>query len=151
MFWVINLNPPKHFNYKPVNYFSMSTTIDLSPEKQQDHFILSFLVWLAKNFKQTGDDEYLDVSVAVLPQNKLVFRTAAECLAQYRKQQIPQLPPLFGHSDNETSAIAEAKRQNKALFCGYEKIQSTLALNNEPLIFKQTIRDIIIETMDQIS
>lgn len=129
----------------------MNSTLDLSPEKQQDNFILSFLYCLNKSYKQISDDEYQPLDEKATFKNEVQCFTAEECLALYRKQQIPPLSFLSAHTDKDMAIIKETQRQILVLFNGYQKLKSLLTVDSESQIFKQKIRDIIIETLEQIT
>ncbi|SRR6266566_992532 len=129
----------------------MNTTLDLSPEKQQDNFILSFLNWLNKSYKKVGEDDYHPSGEKTRFRDEVQCFTAEECLNLYRKQQIPPLPSLSTQTDTAIATIKETQSQILILFNGYQKLKSLLTVDGESRIFKQKIRDIIIETLEQIT
>src|SRR4051812_1061198 len=131
----------------------MNTTKNLSPEKQQDEFILAFTYWLNCNFLHIGNDQYRE-HTDPRPNNTAFLRSAAECLDLFRKQQIPPLPPIEIKSaakmDRTILSLAdEATRRCLALFNCSQKINYLLATTDN--VTKRAIAGIIEEAMTEIS
>lgn len=126
----------------------MNTTANLSPQKEQDDFTLSFLHWLGGNFKQTGNDAYCLLEDADKPFPEVTLFTTAQCLEQYRKQCIPPLPSLATDSEHKLLSLArDAIRKNSIMFIGYQKIHALLLKEGD--VEKEAIKGIIIDTMTQ--
>lgn len=122
----------------------------LSPETQQANFTLCFLAWLDKNFCQTtsdcGDLCYFHVSERQKDCEEITYFTPAQCLEEFRSQQVAPLPEMSLLSSAYTTILQyadKAERLRKALELVFELLSADIP--------KDEIKTFIAEAVAQNS
>lgn len=120
----------------------------MTTEQQENNFALRFAYFLSTNFIEVQPDKYYPFDPKGRQPYDVPPLTAAGCLDEFRKQDIPMLPALPAETDEKTQSLtAEYARVNMVLIKGYTSMMALLYQDGP--VEKQHLMEIIRDTMVQ--